>query len=82
MSGAFQVVLFADLFPPLVKCSRERLFLSLGFELFAVNDDKFMDMFVAPGAVDSIQNERLSLLKRQKILLSCLNEFKNISRAL
>jgi hypothetical protein len=47
-----------------------------------VSDDKFMDMFVAPGAVDAIQNERQSLLKRQKILLSCLNEFKNISRAL
>uniref|UniRef100_A0A0A9FBW1 Uncharacterized protein n=1 Tax=Arundo donax TaxID=35708 RepID=A0A0A9FBW1_ARUDO len=61
---------------------RERLFLALGFELFVVNDDKFMDMFVAPGAVDAIQNERHSLLKRQKILLSCLNEFKNISRAL
>ncbi|CAO1944975.1 unnamed protein product [Urochloa humidicola] len=61
---------------------RERLYLSLGFELFAVNDDKFMDMFVAPGAVDTIQNERQSLLKRQKILISCLNEFKNISRAL
>lgn len=61
---------------------RERLFLALGFELFAVNDDRFMDMFVAPGAVDAIQNERQSLLKRQKILLSCLNEFKNISRTL
>ncbi|KQK09720.1 hypothetical protein BRADI_2g49747v3 [Brachypodium distachyon] len=61
---------------------RERLFLALGFELFAVNDDKFMDMFVAPGAVDAIQNERQSLLKRQKILLSCLSEFKNISRTL
>ncbi|XP_062206853.1 dynamin-related protein 5A-like isoform X2 [Phragmites australis] len=61
---------------------REKLFLALGFELFAVNDDKFMDMFVAPGAVDAIQNERQSLLKRQKVLLSCLNEFKNISRSL
>ncbi|AQL00593.1 Dynamin-related protein 5A [Zea mays] len=62
--------------------SRERLFLALGFELFAVSDNKFMGMFVLPGAVDGIQNERHSLLKRQKILLSCLNEFKNISRAL
>ncbi|GJN17683.1 hypothetical protein PR202_gb04772 [Eleusine coracana subsp. coracana] len=61
---------------------RERLFLALGFELFAVNDERFMDMFVAPGSVDAIQNERQSLLKRHKILLSCLNEFKNISRAL
>ncbi|KAM3332153.1 hypothetical protein ACQJBY_027773 [Aegilops geniculata] len=61
---------------------RERLFLALGFELFAVNDEKFMDMFVSPGAIDCIQNERQSLLKRQKILLSCLSEFKNISRTL
>jgi hypothetical protein len=65
-----------------LKCSRERLFLALGFELFAVNDEKFMDMFVAPGSVDAIQNERQSLLKRQKMLMSCLNEFKNISRTL
>ena len=53
--------------------SRERLFLALGFELFAVNDDRFMDMFVSPGpgAVDSLQNERQSLLKRQIGRASC-----------
>ncbi|KAG6480835.1 dynamin-related protein 5A-like [Zingiber officinale] len=61
---------------------RERLFVALGLELFAVNDEKFMDMFVAPGAVDILQNERQSLNKRQKILQSCLNEFKNITRTL
>ncbi|XP_039819194.1 dynamin-related protein 5A-like isoform X3 [Panicum virgatum] len=60
----------------------ERLFLALGFELFAVKDDKFMNMFVAPGAVDAIQNERESLLKHQKTFVSCLNEFKNISSTL
>ncbi|KAJ3671000.1 hypothetical protein LUZ60_008426 [Juncus effusus] len=61
---------------------RERLFLVLGMDLFAVNDEKFMDMFVAPGAIEGIQNERQSLLKRQKTLQSCLNEFKNLSRSL
>jgi hypothetical protein len=66
----------------MMQCSRERLFLALGFELFAVKDDKFMNMFVAPGAVDAIQNERESLLKRQKTFVSCLNEFKNISSTL
>ena len=50
----------------MMQCSHERLFIALGFELFAVKDDKFMNMFVAPGAVDAIQNERESLLKHQK----------------
>ncbi|XP_007021505.2 PREDICTED: dynamin-related protein 5A [Theobroma cacao] len=61
---------------------RDRLVVALGLDLFAVNDDKFMDMFVAPGAIDVLQNERQSLQKRQKILQSCLNEFKNVARAL
>ncbi|PIA36634.1 hypothetical protein AQUCO_03300082v1 [Aquilegia coerulea] len=61
---------------------RDRLVVALGLDLFAVNDEKFMDMFVAPGALDVLQNERHSLHKRQKILQSCLHEFKNIARAL
>ncbi|XP_059443432.1 dynamin-related protein 5A isoform X2 [Corylus avellana] len=61
---------------------RDRLVVALGLDLFAVNDERFMDMFVAPGAIDVLQNERQSLQKRQKILQSCLNEFKNVARAL
>ncbi|XP_043688924.1 dynamin-related protein 5A [Telopea speciosissima] len=61
---------------------RDRLVVALGLDLFAVNDDKFMDMFVAPGAIDVLENERQSLHKRQKILQSCLHEFKSIARAL
>ncbi|KAG9448120.1 hypothetical protein H6P81_014248 [Aristolochia fimbriata] len=61
---------------------QDRLVVAIFMDLFAVNDEKFMDMFVAPGAVDLLQNERQSLLKRQKILQSCMNEFKNIARAL
>ncbi|XP_057968663.1 dynamin-related protein 5A [Malania oleifera] len=61
---------------------RDRLVLALGLDLFAVNDEKFMDMFVAPDAIDMLQNERQSLQKRQKILQSCLNEFKSIARVL
>ena len=55
---------------------------ALGLELFGVNDEKFMDMFVAPGAIDILQNEQQSLQKRQKILHSCLNEFKTVARTL
>jgi len=55
---------------------------ALGLDLFAVNDEKFMDMFVAPGAIDVLQNERESLMKRQKMLQSCLNEFKSVAQAL
>ncbi|KAK4439181.1 Dynamin-related protein 5A [Sesamum alatum] len=61
---------------------REQLMIALGLDLFAVTDEKFMDMFVAPGAIDVLQNEMQSLQKRQKILHSCLNEFKNVARAL
>lgn len=56
--------------------------LAFGLDLFAVNDEKFMDMFVAPGAIDVLQNERQSLQKRQKVLQSCLNEFKSVARSL
>ncbi|KAH9322298.1 hypothetical protein KI387_016937, partial [Taxus chinensis] len=61
---------------------RDRLVVTLGLELFAVTDETFMDMFVAPGAVDQLQNELQTTQKRQKTLQSCLNEFKNLARAL
>ncbi|CAN1345141.1 Dynamin-related protein 5A, partial [Linum perenne] len=61
---------------------RDELVVTLGVELFAVTDDKFREMFVAPGAVEVLTTERQSLQKRQKILQSCLNEFKTISQTL
>ncbi|KAM7277538.1 hypothetical protein ACFE04_004672 [Oxalis oulophora] len=61
---------------------QDRLVVALALDLLAVNDEKFMDMFVAPGAIDVLQNEQQSLQKRQKVLQSCLNEFKNVARAL
>ncbi|XP_059662659.1 dynamin-related protein 5A [Cornus florida] len=61
---------------------RDRLVVALGLDLFAASDEKFMDMFVAPGAIDILQSERQSIQKRQKILHSCLNEFKSVARAL
>ncbi|MQM06872.1 hypothetical protein Taro_039703 [Colocasia esculenta] len=61
---------------------RDQLVVALGIDLFAVNDEKFMGMFMAPGAKDHLQSEHQSLRKRQKILQSCLIEFKNIAHAL
>ncbi|KAE8677070.1 Dynamin-related protein 5A [Hibiscus syriacus] len=61
---------------------RDKLVLAVGLDLFAVSDEKFMDMFIALDAIDVLQKERQSLQKRQKILQSCLNEFKNVARAL
>ena len=55
---------------------------SLVMDLLAVNDEKFMDMFVAPGAIDILQNERQSLQKRQNSLQSCLDEFKSVAMTL
>ncbi|XP_076905564.1 dynamin-related protein 5A-like [Bidens hawaiensis] len=61
---------------------RDRLMVALGLDLFAVNDEKFMDMFVTPGAIDALQNECESLKKRQKILHTCLSEFKSVASIL
>lgn len=61
---------------------RDKLVVALGLELFAVTDETFMDMFVAPGAVDLLRNERQVMQKRQKTLQSCLNEFRNLARGL
>lgn len=51
----------------------------IGF--LAVEDAKLMDMVVAPGMIDILQNESQSLYKRQKILDLFLNELKTISQA-
>ncbi|EPS69393.1 hypothetical protein M569_05370, partial [Genlisea aurea] len=61
---------------------REELRIVLGLDLFAVSDSKFMEMFFVPGAIDELEEERLSLQKRQKLLRSCLNDFKNVARGL
>ncbi|KAI3774992.1 hypothetical protein L1987_49559 [Smallanthus sonchifolius] len=61
---------------------REGLMVALGMDLFAVKDEEFMDMFVAPGAIDILQSERESLKKLQKTLHSCLTEFKSVATSL
>ncbi|KAJ9182914.1 hypothetical protein P3X46_006847 [Hevea brasiliensis] len=45
---------------------QDKLVVALGLDLFAVSDEKFMDMFVAPGAIDVLQDERQSLHKVRK----------------
>lgn len=55
---------------------------ALGLDLFGTTDVRFMDMFIAPEAIAILENEKQSLQKRQKVLHSCLNEFKNVSRSL
>ncbi|MCL7041354.1 hypothetical protein MKW94_007751 [Papaver nudicaule] len=57
----------------------EKLVVAIGINLLAVKDEKFMDMFVAPGAVDALQDERQLLHKRQKTLQSCLHEHGSIA---
>ncbi|KAE9621631.1 putative dynamin GTPase [Lupinus albus] len=61
---------------------RDRLLVALGLDLFALNDVNFMDMFVAPGAIDVLQTEQKFLKKRQKILQFCLIEFKTLTQEL
>ncbi|KAK9078242.1 hypothetical protein SSX86_002299 [Deinandra increscens subsp. villosa] len=61
---------------------RDRLMVALGQDLFGVKDEKFMDMFVAPGAIDILHSERESLQKLQKMLHSCLTEFKSVATSL
>ncbi|MCO5613342.1 hypothetical protein L7F22_067618 [Adiantum nelumboides] len=61
---------------------RDQLAMFLGLKLFAVSDADFMEMFVAPGAMEQLQKEQASLLKRDTTLKACLHEFKNLARAL
>ena len=51
-------------------------------ELFAVNDETFMDMFIAHSAMDFLRNERQVTQKHLNILQYCLNKFWNLARAL
>lgn len=62
--------------------SRDQLAMFLGLELFAVSDTQFMEMFVAPGAIEQIQKEQAALQKRSMTLKACLQEFRNLSRSL
>ncbi|MCO5548056.1 hypothetical protein L7F22_001512 [Adiantum nelumboides] len=61
---------------------RDQLAMFLGLKLFAVSDADFMEMFVAPGAMEQLQKEQASLLKRDTTLKACLHEFRNLARAL
>lgn len=62
--------------------SRDELSIEVAAELFAVSDDQFLKMFVAPGAIENLESERQSLLKRSTTLQTCLNEFRRLAWSL
>ena len=61
--------------------SRDELAMFLGLELFAVDDGVFMEMFVAPGAMENLQKEQAALEKRCSMLKACLQEFRSLARS-
>ncbi|GAQ92749.1 Vacuolar sorting protein VPS1 [Klebsormidium nitens] len=61
---------------------RERLGLSLAAELFACTDGVFMDMFVAPGAVEAMRAHRDALQKKAAMLAQCKDDFRTLARQL
>jgi hypothetical protein len=63
-------------------CSREKLGLSISLDLFACTDARFMDMFVAPGAVESMQAHKETLEKKAAMLAQCKDEFRTLARQL
>lgn len=63
-------------------CSRDQLAIDVSVEVFGVSDDKFLEMFVAPGAVEKLENERAVLQKRCATLQTCLQEFRTLARSL
>lgn len=62
--------------------SRDELSIEVAAELFAVSDEQFLKMFVAPGAMENLESERQSLLKRSTTLQTCLNEFRRLAWSL
>ncbi len=66
----------------MLRCSRERLGLSLSAELFACTDGVFMDMFVAPGAVEAMRAHRDALQKKAAMLAQCKDDFRTLARQL
>ncbi|KAG0589894.1 hypothetical protein KC19_1G056300 [Ceratodon purpureus] len=51
-------------------------------EVFGVTDDKFLEMFVAPGAIEKLEREHAILQKRSMTLLTCLHEFRTLAHSL
>jgi hypothetical protein len=52
LSSTFEVVLFSDMFLPLVKCSRDELLPALFNELFGKDDEVFVGMFDTRAALN------------------------------
>ncbi|KAL2611519.1 hypothetical protein R1flu_023211 [Riccia fluitans] len=61
---------------------RDRLAGEVAVELFATTDEKFMQMFIAPGALEKLQNERETLSKHCLTLSTSLEEFRTLACSL
>ena len=56
--------------------------IDIQMEVFGVSDDKFLEMFVAPGAIEQLEQEYAALQKRSTTLLACLHEFRTLAHSL
>ncbi|BBN12118.1 hypothetical protein MPTK1_5g17520 [Marchantia polymorpha subsp. ruderalis] len=61
---------------------RDRLAGEVAVELFATTDERFMEMFVAPEALEKLQKERDVLYKHCLTLSNCLEEFRTLACSL
>lgn len=62
--------------------SRTEQAIDVQMEVFGVSDDKFLEMFVAPGAIEKLEREYATLQKRSMTLLTCLHEFRTLAHSL
>lgn len=62
--------------------SRNQQAIDVQMEVFGVKDDKFLEMFVAPGAKEQLEQEYENLQKRSMSLMTCLHEFRTLAHSL
>ncbi|KAL3682881.1 hypothetical protein R1sor_000903 [Riccia sorocarpa] len=61
---------------------RDRLAGEVAVELFATTDEKFMQMFIAPGSLEKLQSKRETLSKHCLTLSNSLEEFRTLACSL
>lgn len=61
---------------------RNQQAIDVQMEVFGVKDDKFLEMFVAPGAKEQLEQEYENLQKRSMSLMTCLHEFRTLAHSL
>jgi len=62
--------------------SRTQQAIDVQVEVFGDSDEKFLEMFVAPGAIEKLEQEYMTLKKRNDTLLTCLQEFHTLAHSL